>query len=305
MLSPVQPFHLLINSQSGSVLKTGQDTLRTLIDQSGIPVKSLHIVEPDQFNDRLHHFAQDEQVVLVGGGDGTIAGCLPHFIAAKKTLGVLPLGTMNLLARDLGFSGDLAEALAQYAGPMGQTKIDVAYVNDVPFLCCAGLGTMPESAVFRERLRGTPDVVMYPKLIKFIFDQMDPTMQRRIKLRMDNRHKFIKTAAIVVSNNLFTHHDQDKADDPLRRASLSNGKLGIYSFAPQTLKDKLSLMMRLHFGGWKNTTRLKEWHARQILIDDPERTELVSIDGEVREMTMPLRFRIEPRSLNVMTPKQA
>lgn len=299
MLSPVRPFHFLINNKSGSVLKAGEESIRELIAKSGVPVKSLNLLEPDSFNSHLETFGEDDRFVLVGGGDGTIAGCLPYFIKTKRTMGVLPLGTMNLLARDLGFSGDLAEALAQYAGPIKETKIDVAYVNDKPFLCCAGFGTMPESAVFRENLRGEPDVVMYPKLIKFIFEQMDVQKQRRVSLKMDGRHKHFRTAAIVVSNNLFSNRDDD---EPLRRETLRDGKLGIYSFAPRSLRDKLGLMMRLRFGGWKNATRLKEWQANELLLDDPERNELVSIDGEVHEMTLPLRFRIEKQCLSVMIP---
>ncbi len=304
MLSPVTPFHLLINNKSGSVLKTGEENVRALIAGSGVPIKSLNLIEPDSFNHHLETFGEDDHFILVGGGDGTIAGCLPYFINSGRTMGVLPLGTMNLLARDLGFSGDLGEALAQYAGPMDKINIDVAYVNDIPFLCCAGLGTMPESAVFRENLRGTPDVVMYPKLIKFIFDQMNPNMQRRVTMHMDGLRKQIKTAAIVVSNNVFTNHEDENNEGPLKRGSLQNGKLGIYSFAPRTLRDKLGLMMRLHIGGWKNSTRLQEWHASEVTLDDPEHKELVSIDGEVRELTMPLRFRIEKQCLSVMIPRQ-
>lgn len=305
MLSPLKSFHLLINSQSGSVIKAGAESIRELIASSGLPVASLQMIEPDHFNDKLNSFMGDDRAILIGGGDGTIAGCLPHFIDTGRTLGILPLGTMNLLARDLGFSGDMKEALAQYAKPTVTEKIDVAYVNDEPFLCCAGLGTMPESAVFRESMRGESDLVLYPKLIKFVFDQMDVKKQRRVALHMDGRRKNLHTAAIVVSNNRFLNHQDDTSDNFLQRASLQDGLLGVYSFAPRSLKDKLSFALRLRFGGWKNNTRLREWQARDVTLDDPAAKELVSIDGEVKEMQMPLRFHIKPQCLSVMRPKEA
>lgn len=303
MASTVKPFHLLINSKSGTVLKTGVDALRKLVATSGIPVRSFNLIEPEHIVTQFDDFAADDHFVLLGGGDGTVASCLPYFIKTGRALGVLPLGTMNLLAKDLGFSGDLATALTQYTQPMKRIKIDVAYVNDHPFLCCAGLGTMPESAVFRENMRGENDLVLYPKLIKFIFDQMDPAMHRRVSIHMDGRKRRMRTAAIVVSNNLFANHPET-ANDILRRNSLSGGQLGIYSFAPQNLIDKLGLIARLRFGSWKHSARLREWHARDVLIDDPERKELVSIDGEVKELSMPLHFRIEPQALSVIVPEK-
>ncbi len=303
MHGTVRSFHLLINKKAGSVLKAGEDNLQALIAESGVPVKSLQLIEPQHFSDQLHSLAQDETPILIGGGDGTIASCLPHFIEQKKTMGVLPLGTMNLLAKDLGFSGDLAEALTQYTKLLSTANIDVGYVNDHPFLCCAGLGTMPESAVFRENMRGTSDIVMYPRLIKFIFDQMDPARHRRLTLQLDGRRKYITSAALVVSNNLFANH-QDTSEGFLERPSLSGGRLGVYSFAPRSLKDKLTMLFRLRLGGWKDNVHLREWHARTLVVDDPEHKELVSVDGEVIEMMMPLRFRIEPRQLSVMMPSK-
>lgn len=305
MLSPLKSFHLLINSQSGSVIKAGSEAIREMVAGSGLPIASIQLIEPDHFDDKLNGFIGDDRPILIGGGDGTIAGCIPHFIETGRTLGVLPLGTMNLLARDLGFSGNMEEALAQYAQPTIAEKIDVAYVNDEPFLCCAGLGTMPESAVFRENLRGESDLVLYPKLIKFVFDQMDVQKQRRVSLQMDGRRKNLRTAAIVVSNNRFLNHQDDTSDSFLQRASLQDGLLGVYSFAPRSLKDKLSFALRLRFGGWKNNTRLREWHAREVTLDDQAVKELVSIDGEVKEMQMPLRFHIKPKCLSVMRPQGA
>lgn len=298
-------YHLLINRKSGAVLNAGEDGVQQLVARSGMVVASVHLIDGNRFEGLIPSLLAQGEGVIVGGGDGTIAGCLPHFIAHKQPMGVLPLGTMNLLARDLGFSGNLDEALGQYAnGPLAVTEIDVAYVNDIPFLCCAGLGTMPESAKFRESRREDSALVLYPRLIKFIFDQMDPRKQRRVTLDLDGRRKHIKTAAIVVSNNLF-RHDEDTVEergDALGRASLQDGKLGVYSFAPRNWREKTAMVLRLKFGGWKNENRLREWQAAEVLLDDAAYKELVSIDGEVRELTMPLRFRIEPRVLRVLVP---
>lgn len=297
--------HLIINSKAGSVIKAGEDGIRALVDASGALFTSVNFVEPDDISGQLDRIANDDMPVLIGGGDGTVARCLPYFIKHRKTMGVLPLGTMNLIAQDLGFPSDLADALNLYAQKTATAKIDVGRVNDLPFLCCVGYGTMPESAVYREDNRGQSDVILYPKLVKFVFDQMDPDNQRRVTLSMDHKKKHLKTAALVISNNLFATEKQLDNGGFIKRASLQNGHLGVYTVSPRTFWDKLRIALRLRLGGWKDDKTIREWRTRTAQIDGKDKKALISIDGEVLETSMPLQFHIEPQSLSVIVPVTA
>ena len=80
------------------------------------------------------------EAVIVAGGDGTVA-CAGHALAGSDIpLGVLPYGTMNLLAKDLGLPiGDLPAALKAIAAGAIRT-IDVGEVNGQSFLCASMLG---------------------------------------------------------------------------------------------------------------------------------------------------------------------
>ena len=95
----------------------------------------------------------EHDLVVVGGGDGTFSHALKALADTGKTLGLLPLGTMNLLGRDLGFPpGDLelaARALAEGEVHM----IDLATVNGEPFHTLCGLGYFSRVAREREQTR--------------------------------------------------------------------------------------------------------------------------------------------------------
>ncbi len=78
-------------------------------------------------------------VVLASGGDGTITACVAGVAGTGVPLGVLPCGTGNLLARNLGLPLDLDEALA-VALTGGEKALDVGVANDQPFVVMAGLG---------------------------------------------------------------------------------------------------------------------------------------------------------------------
>lgn len=293
--------HLFINNKAGTVLKSGEAEIRALIEKSQALFRSVNFISPDDISGHLQNLIEDDAPVLIGGGDGTIASCLPYFIKHNKTLGILPLGTMNMIAQDLGFSSDLAAVLALYSGETSVAKIDVGHVNDLPFLCCVGYGTMPESAVFREENRGTSDFLLYPQLVKFVFDQMDPHKQRRIIIKMDKRSKRLKTAAVVVSNNLFKDSNEG-GGGIVARGSLQDGQLGIYTVSPRSGWDKIRIALRLRLGGWQQDKTINEWRSRTVEINGQDKEALISLDGEVYETQMPLRFHIVPQCLQVLVP---
>ena len=76
-------------------------------------------------------------LVIAGGGDGTISAVASVLAGTGKVLGVLPLGTRNHFARDLGISGDLAEAVRVLSEGM-ERRVDVGEVNGRVFINNSG-----------------------------------------------------------------------------------------------------------------------------------------------------------------------
>src|SRR5688572_5732285 len=103
-----RPVEVIINSGSGSVL--GEETSKSLRDRfiaHGIPA-NVHLARNgDEIGRLARHAVEDADVIVAGGGDGTISTVAADVARAGKTLGVLPLGTLNNFSKDLGIPQDL------------------------------------------------------------------------------------------------------------------------------------------------------------------------------------------------------
>jgi diacylglycerol kinase family enzyme len=211
------------------------------------------------------------------------------------------MGTMNLLARDLGVPTVLEhENILDLYKCTGIRAIDVGMANDRPFLCCAAIGTIPEASVFREAIRNLPDVLMVPRLTAYVMDRMDVANMRALQIQADGREMAVQTAALVISNNRFAH-SRDAAHR-LAKNSLQDGMLGIYSAAPQTLFERLRLLLNLQQGKLETEPSLQEAQATTVYVRTENDEELVSIDGEPVTMKMPISFRILSGALKLITP---
>ena len=93
--------------------------------------------------------AQGAPLIVAGGGDGTINAVAMELLGTDTTLGVLPLGTLNHFARDLGIPFDLTEAVGIIA--RGQsTAVDAGEVNGKVFLNNSSMGLYPRIVSDRE-----------------------------------------------------------------------------------------------------------------------------------------------------------
>lgn len=296
-------FHVLINKNSGTVLKMGEENLQQMIAESALPLAGLHFLSGDEMTDYITRHRDGPAQLLIGGGDGTINHCARHFIGRDNAaMGILPLGTMNLLARDLEVPLDLEEALRGYAQGADKMTIDVGMVNNHSFLCCFGLGTMPESSDFREKGRESGDPLLIPRLTVYVLGKMDRLQHRTFTMRVDGRSHRLKTAALVISNNKFDP-DSSGQTNQFKRASLAENILGIYSAAPKTHWEKLRLLLRLGTGGWHQEPSIREWHGQHVVLSGSRKEELISLDGETLTLPTPLTLSIQPQSLNILVPR--
>ncbi|RDE05208.1 diacylglycerol kinase [Sphingomonas aracearum] len=110
------------------------------------PVDAHAVDDPDELEATVKAaLAKQPDLVILGGGDGTISGLVDLLVGRGVTLAVLPLGTANSFARSLGLPLDVAGAVAAIAG--GRTKrIDLGRIDDDYFANCAAMGISPKIA---------------------------------------------------------------------------------------------------------------------------------------------------------------
>lgn len=237
----------------------------------------------------------DLDAVVCGGGDGTALTAILAGLGRDRPLGILPLGTLNLLARDLGLPLDPVEAAATLAH--GRTAaIDLAEVNGLPFAIWASLGMHPLIVHRRDKLQ-REGLRKWPAFALAALRAFRRYPLVRVTLSVGDRQKTVTTPLLVISNNAW--HEQRP---PLTRASLDRGELVVHVAKVQSRLGLLWLALRALVGAWNTAGLLDTVKAHEVRVTSRKRRVMVSLDGEVTVLRAPLVFQVRPRGLNVLMP---
>lgn len=292
-------FHLVLNVNSGTVQALGvtPDDLRAMFAAHGLEVTI--DADPDaQLSDRIAAALQsDADTVIAAGGDGTVTALATAIIESDKSLAILPLGTANLLARDLGLPLDLEECVAALAA-MEPLAIDVSEVNGTIFLHKAVIGVIPELAAGREYIRGQ-GIGAKIGYIRYFFRRI--ARARRLALEIatgDGQTRIERVQAIAVASNAY----DEGLGRFFHRDKLDTGLLTIYLLRHLNVGDIFKLATGMLAGRWRDYDALDISTARTVTIRSRKPRLQLMIDGEVSSMEVPLQFRIYPRALTVLAP---
>ena len=294
---------VIVNIASGYVNEFGQDVVRKQIMDIFGPETNLIFVEPEKLSDELEALDGDTDTVFVGGGDGTIKSAAQILGSKQIPFGIIPLGTMNLMAQDLGIPPNTTNALKEYQSGAHTRAIDVGVVNGEQFLCNAALGAIPKTAKFRERSRKNGILQTIPLILNKIFKELDHAKSRTYTLSTNGENHDVKTPLLVISNNLIKQTDGLNLNT-FQRECLTENTLGVYSSEPKNAYDKIRFLMQLGIGGWSKDPIVRRWTYPEITISTDKKTCLISLDGENTEIETPLKFKTEHKALNLIVPKK-
>ena len=294
------PIEVIINAGSGSV--EGEETARRLAElfaENGVEANILMA----RSGDEIVGFAEkaavgDAEIIVAGGGDGTISAVAARVIKARKTLGILPLGTLNNFSKDLRISQDLAEAARVIAE--GKTKqIDVGEVNGRIFVNNSSIGLYPSLVLRRERQqrlgRGKWSAAFWAAL-KIL--KRSPFFA--VKLETESGERIVKTPFVFIGNN---EYEMDFFNIG-RRACLDDGKLSVYFLHKSGRRGLFMLALRTLFGRLRQTKDFEEINTGKITIETRKKHLPVAFDGEVEFLKTPLCYKIHPQILRVIVPPE-
>jgi len=240
-------------------------------------------------------------MLVVGGGDGTIKTGAEIALRHGIAFGLLPLGTMNLLARDLGIPLELDAAMAVLAqGPV--KPIDVAYLNDSPFLNNAVIGLYARMVHEREKLRRQHGWRKWPAMGLALVKTIASNPRLTVTLSLaDGTTRRVETHMVAIANNAY-----EEGYGPVpHRERLDDGRLSIYIGKHRTRWGLVQLFLRALLSKWKNDPELEVHHVTAATVHSRHRHLRLAIDGELERRRTPLRFRIEPGQLRVWHPTAA
>lgn len=293
--------HAIINGRAGSVLGLDQasliERLRAALGEAGNQVE-IEIVDPVDLNASIARALKTEpDAIVVGGGDGTIRSAATLLKDSETALGILPLGTLNRLARDLNIPLDLEQAASALAHAETR-QIDMAELNGRPFTCNSLIGLPPIYSRQRQRQRGQP---LIPRIRGYVSVLRHIARSRRkLTIVVDDgiERRKVRALSIAVSNNLYA----DAAGVMLKRPVLDRGELGVFVSRHENGFSLAVAFVRAMLGRWRSDPNLEVSIAHKLEISTRKTALRVSSDGEVEIIETPLRYRSLPKSLKVLAP---
>jgi diacylglycerol kinase family enzyme len=272
--------------------------LAELFGAAGLP---LRIVSFESGAEALHAARAaaeaGDDAVVAAGGDGTLSTVASALVGSDMPMGVLPLGTLNHFAKDLGLPLDLGEAVKTIAARRTM-KVDVGEVNGRTFLNNSSIGIYPDVVLEREALRRQG----YRKWTAFVAASGRILRNYRglaVKITADGPSRIARTPFLLVGNNEY----QTDGIHLGARSRLNGGRLSAY-LAPRVHARELpKLLVWALAGRARKNHSLQSFVAQELLVEAVERRRLrVAFDGEVVLMTAPLHYRVRPLALRVIVP---
>ncbi len=241
-------------------------------------------------------FEQGFKVIVAGGGDGTVGSIASVLAGSGAVLGVLPLGTFNHFAKDLGIPVDL-EAAVQTLATGVVTEVDVGQVNKRTFINNSSLGLYAAIVRHRERKQGEGQSKRMAALSALV-KALEEYRLFTVNVVVSGQQIIRETPIVFVGNNHYTMAGLEAGSRSRLDAghlSLviphSRGRLGLFWFS------LIALLGREHRAGDLDIILAKDFR-----IESAHRRLEITLDGEVEHMDVPLHYHILPKALRVIAP---
>lgn len=235
-------------------------------------------------------------VVVGGGGDGTMAAVAAALVGTDVPLGVLPMGTLNHFAKDLGIPLELEKAVRTlFTGRV--VSVDVGEVNGRIFLNNSSIGFYPRVVLERERQqqKGRSKWLALAQAAALIFKR-SRTLHVELNENQGCRQSY-DTPFVFVGNNRYTVAGFEIGTRP----TLDDGKLWICA-APYAGRLRLLTLAVEALLGLVHDADLAALETDGFEVLMHRHNVHVATDGEVNLMKPPLRYGIRPRALRVLVP---
>lgn len=299
---------VLLNARAGSVESKETDDevarVRAALEAAGVEAV-VCAVDPAGMPAAVERSARSAaDVVVLGGGDGTL-NCGAAVLAAggrqPKPMGILPLGTLNHFAKDLGIPMALDEAVRVIVAGH-ERHVDLGEVNGLVFLNNSSIGIYPEVVAEREQIGSDGIVSKWLAMARAAYDQLRRFPMVTVSLRLSDGRPLRATSPLVfVGNNRY----EMKLLKVGRRPHLDRGELLLYVARDRGRLGFAALVLRALFGRLDPEKDFVSAGLPCVEIATPWRRHLrVALDGEVRRLATPLRYRVRPRALRVLAPPE-
>ena len=291
---------VLVNRGGGSVGPDEAALVRSLEDaaaSAGLTI-DVRMLDGGAIADAAAALVRDgAPVVAVAGGDGSLSAAAGALAGAQTALGILPLGTLNHLARDLGIAIDLADAFRVIAAGHRQ-RIDLAEVNGRLFINNSAIGLYPLMVLDRDGQQKRLGRSKRLALLVASARTLARFRHGRLTLTTQKGKASIDTPLLFVGNN-----DYDVAlPSPGRRAALNDGRLCVLLLRKTSRLGFVAASLRALMSRARHQDLIRLDVSGELRVDSRRSHLAVAVDGETVHLPTPLTYRIHPAALHVIAP---
>jgi diacylglycerol kinase family enzyme len=285
---------VLVNASAGTAVQfSGEDLcdrISRAFDEAGRPC-DVHPVAPKGLDAALDQAAAERRPVIVAGGDGSVSAAVQRFAGTGIPLGVLPFGTYNLLAHDLGMAGDLDAAVRQIAAA-DERRIDLGRVGRRRFHTLAGLGYFSRVARQRAEVRKSIGNKVVGAAVA-AFRSLTRGGALDVEIDDGTRRESFRTPAVLITNNLME-------PGSWRRRRLDAGVFEVNVVRGDVPFGLLRGGLAAFMGSWRESAEIVTFTAPAVTLSFRRPRVFLSLDGEVTRPRTPLAFEILSRALTVL-----
>ncbi|MBW4688028.1 MAG: lipid kinase [Komarekiella atlantica HA4396-MV6] len=285
---------LLVNRHA----RQGQKSLSEAINYLktlGFSVIEESIEDPKHLSEVIVRYQQQVDLVIIGGGDGTLNAAVDALVDTQLPLGILPLGTANDLARTLGIPNSLLEACKIIAyGDL--RRIDLGWVNGKHFFNVASLGL---SVKITQRL--TKEVKRRWGIFAYAATALQVIWEARpfsAEIVLNGKSLRVKTVQIAVGNGRYYGGGMTVVHD----ATIDDQRLDLYSLEIKHWWQIILLLPAMRQGRHIHRQGVRALHGQEIEVYT-RKPRPINTDGEITTYT-PAHFRVIPKAVAVLVPPE-
>ena len=248
-----------------------------------------------QLGDAIDRHRSHIDLVIIGGGDGTLNAAVDSLVKHQLPLGILPLGTANDLARTLEIPTSIPEACEAIATGE-QRSIDLGWVNGKYFFNVASMGlSVKITKQLSSQLKQRWGILAYALAAIQVIQQMRPFAA---EIQIDGAEIPVRTVQIAVGNGRYYGGGLAITAD----AAIDDQRLDLYSLEIKNWWQMLRILPTMREGQHTAFPWVRVLQGREITIRT-RGVQQINTDGELTTQT-PATFKVIPQALSVFVPRR-
>ncbi|MEW5424957.1 lipid kinase [Amorphus sp. 3PC139-8] len=290
---PTRRALLLLNPNA----RRGKVGVETALDR--LKAANIELVEPpvpdrDSASEVIVAHAQEADLVIVGGGDGSLNAAAAGLRETGLPFGILPLGTANDLARTLEIPLDLSRA-AQVIVEGERRALDLGVVNEKFYFNVASVGFSASLARnLTKEAKKRWGTLGYGLSAARLVSQSRPFT---VQIDHDGHTEEVRTFQVSVGNG--RHYGGGLVVD--ETAAPDDGRLDVYSLEVEHWSELLALVPALRLGTLKRWKKVRTFSTTELTIRT-RRVHDVNADGDLLTTT-PAHFSVRTAAVQVFVPR--